>query len=189
MMMRRVLAFFLVAASLASFSAAFAQNERKGISLPKTKLLTSRLPRGVEGVTIDRSGVRLKPGYKAVKQPNGGMAVARIAGGTGGGADLTGTFMCICPGGDPGACWVINNGISLTCMTLNAYTCSMCTMIVVIQGAQTKLMSFETAASKPSDVRPADVSPDRSPATPRPFVPPRVPPGIHPVTTATPRPR
>jgi hypothetical protein len=186
--LRRILAFTLLAGAVALIGSAFAQEGRR-TALPKMKLLSSGLPRGLEGVTIDSSGVRLKPGYRAVKQPNGGMAVARVATSGSGGAGITGTFMCTCVGGDQGACWVINNGTLLTCITLNTYACHGCTMTVIIGGVATKLMSFEADPAKLNPtVRPSDTAPAGSPPAAAPIrTGPTTPSRVKPAPSATPR--
>jgi hypothetical protein len=161
--MRRVAALLCIAGSVLLLASAFAEEGRR--PLPKAKRLAKELPRGLDGVTIDSSAVRLQPGYKFVKQAGGAMSVARVSGGTGGGAGATGTFNCLCANGAPGPCMAVNTGTSLICMTMNPAQCSMCILQVTIFGAQTRLMSFESAAVKPDGAAPA-VKPAAMP-TPR----------------------
>jgi hypothetical protein len=78
--------------------------EREQIDKAKAKeVLVKRLPDGVEGVELKNGAVRLRPGYKYVKQSDGTIGVALIAGGGAGGSNTGGSWTCECVGGR-GAC-------------------------------------------------------------------------------------
>ena len=159
--MRRITSVILLVGALALFGSAWAQEKQR--ALPKGKLLTSRLPRGVEGVTLESSGVRLRSGYKFVKQPSGAMTVARIGGGASEGPGAIGMFNCMCANGTPGPCMVVNTGNSLICMTMNPAQCQACILQVTIFGAQTKLMAFESAAAGKAETKRPEVKATASP--------------------------
>jgi len=67
----------------------------KTATLKEGKALVKTLPPGVEGVELVGNKVRLKSGFKFVKQPNGTVALARMAGGHGA---VAGSWSCDCTG-------------------------------------------------------------------------------------------
>ena len=104
--MRRIIVVITLA--LASLISASGQTPRsRGQAVrPKGKALVNKLPVKAQGVTLKKGTVRLKPGYKFVKQEDGSVTVARIRGGGGGGLGIGGSWDCGCisigvPGGDP----------------------------------------------------------------------------------------
>ena len=108
---------------------------------PKGRVLINKLPAGAQGVTLKNGAVRLKPGYKFVKQDNGAVTVARIRGG--GGLGIGGTWNCDCTtglGAGQGTCSVTVAGIIITCLkgTCNAR----CELTTTIEGLKTGVIMY-----------------------------------------------
>jgi hypothetical protein len=60
-------------------------------SVKAKKILVNELPKGLEGIVLEKGIFKLRPGYKFVNQTRNTVAVALKAGG-----GLTGTFTCGC---------------------------------------------------------------------------------------------
>jgi hypothetical protein len=103
------------------------------------KSLVKRLPEGAEGVELKSNTVRVKPGYKFVKQSDGAVAVARIAGGGGAGNNLSGTWNCSCDEGT-GTCSAYTDGSTLTCTADT--NCKSCTLSVKTKGVNSKIIAY-----------------------------------------------
>src|SRR5438552_4378256 len=114
----------LVALTLVLLACACAPEQRQAQTskstnpsqMPKGTVLVKQLPAGAEGVELKGSSLRLKTGYKFVKQSRHGFAVARISGGqpvlsggcgcTGGACDPVSKYgIIVCePNGCTGSC-------------------------------------------------------------------------------------
>lgn len=80
------------------------------------KALVKKLPTGLQGVQLSGNKVRVKPGYKFVKQADGSVTVSRIKSGSGGGTGLDGKWSCNCGGPlTTGSCDTITASNSLSC--------------------------------------------------------------------------
>lgn len=96
-----------------------ANNQRVG------KALVKKLPADLGGVQLSGNRVRVRHGYKFVKQADGSVTVARMRGG---GAGLTGTWSCVCDVPGTGGCTASVGGGFLLC---DKNTCtSSCTLNV-----------------------------------------------------------
>jgi hypothetical protein len=94
--MRRTSAIMLIIASVLMMLACVS-NQAPTTAAPKVgKPLVKRLPAQIKGVELVGGTVRAKSGYQLVKQPNGSVTVARMAGGGGGGPGIGGTWNCDC---------------------------------------------------------------------------------------------
>jgi hypothetical protein len=92
------------------------------------KALVKKLPAGLKGVQLSGNKVRVKAGYKFVKQDDGTVAVARIKGGGSGGAGLDGKWSCNCDAPGTGSCDTTTTGTHLIC---SKGTCSSsCTLTI-----------------------------------------------------------
>ena len=142
--MRRITAIAVFAAALMMLGVAY--SEAPKAAAPKMgKLLVKKLPPKVEGVELAGGQVKLKSGYKFVKQSNGAIKVALMRGGGGGGLGLGGTWSCNCYAKGSG------NAGTGTCMTTTvnnflqcqADTCTgTCMLVVQTTGLATKIMAY-----------------------------------------------
>ena len=99
---------------------------------PRGTVLVRQLPADAEGVELKESSLRLRPGYKFVKQPRHGFAVARMSGGQ---PVLSGG--CGCTGGtcDP----VLKGGI----IVCEASGCTgTCGLALTIAGVKTNIINY-----------------------------------------------
>jgi len=94
----------IVAMAVAVMLTIFAcvSNQPPSAQAPKAgKPLVRSLPARVQGAELVGGTIRAKAGYQFVKQPNGSVMMARMAGGPG----VGGTFDCVCEGpAATGAC-------------------------------------------------------------------------------------
>jgi hypothetical protein len=111
-------------------------NQAPTTGAPKIgKPLVSRLPANIEGVELVGGTVRAKSGYKFVKQPNGSVTVARMAGGAG----VGGTWSCTCQS-QTGKCSAVVSGDFLYCLTA---TCGgPCPLEITIEGLRKDIMVY-----------------------------------------------
>lgn len=106
------------------------------------KALVKKLPTGLEGVQLSGNRVRIKAGYKFVKQADGSIAVARIKNGSGtsGGTGLGGKWDCSCDAPGKGKCEAVTGGDALYC---NQGTCSSsCTLYVTTTGSTVGIVRY-----------------------------------------------
>jgi len=118
--MRRVNMTVIVALILGLLTNAHSQTPKSKNHKPESRaetatakrtVLVKQLPASVEGVSLKDGQVKLKPGYKFVKEPNNTITVARMNG-----AGIGGTWKCECS--DKGACGVsISPNTGLDCLT------------------------------------------------------------------------
>jgi hypothetical protein len=104
----------------------------------KEKTLVKRLPDGVEGVELKGSAVRVKAGYKFVKQSNRSVAVARIKGG---GNNVGGSWNCDCWSGT-GGCEAYIVGDTISCLKSKDGCTGSCKLSVTIKGASTGVVIY-----------------------------------------------
>ena len=136
--MRRISVIILAIASVLTMIACVSN---QAPTTPKVgKPLVKRLPAKVQGVELVGGTVRAKSGYKFVKQPNGSVAVARMAGGPG----VGGTWSCDCegPAGGPGTgdCTAQISTGGLTCL---AGTCNgSCNLTVTTPGLRKAIIMY-----------------------------------------------
>jgi hypothetical protein len=127
----------VITLALTTFVSAGGQSQRsRGKSVrPAGKLLVTKLPDGVEGVTLIKGRIRLKPGYKFVRQEDGTVTVARIRGGA---SSVSGTFKCQCAGG--GDCELSIGVGNMFCKT---GTCKgSCSLFITISGGTVGLIQY-----------------------------------------------
>jgi len=113
----------------------YSQSGKSGARAKIGRPLLKSLPTNVEGVELVGNKVRTKSGYKFVKQANGTVTVARMAGG--GGAGAGGSWSC----SSCGNCSAVISGGYLTCQgscTGNAA----CTLTVVVKGRATAVIAY-----------------------------------------------
>src|SRR5438067_8537484 len=111
--MRQISVIMLAIASVLAMFACVS-NQTPTSAAPKVgKPLVKRLPAKIEGVELVGGTVRVKSGFKWVKQPNGTVTVARMAGG-GGGLGVGGSWSCDCTGGGTGSCTSVTTQGSLS---------------------------------------------------------------------------
>ena len=100
--------------------------------VPKGTVLVKQLPAGAEGLELSAGLLRLKSGYKFLKQPGHGFAVARMSGGhpvtTGG---------CGCTGG---TCDPVSKGGIIVCESTDCT--GSCGLALTISGASTKIIRY-----------------------------------------------
>ena len=107
------------------------------------KPLVKRLPAGIQGVELVGGMVRVKPGYQWVKQPNGTVTVARMAGGGGVGPGVGGTWTCECTNGGTGTCTAVVTNGSLSCYKGSTATCTgKCELSVGTTGLTTGIFIY-----------------------------------------------
>src|SRR5437762_12661222 len=95
--MRRIITTTTFAVALTMLGLAYSQSTKT--AAPKVgKVLVKSLTKGIEGVELAGGKVKVKSGYKFVKQSNGTVTVAKMAGGGGGGVGVGGTWDCRCGG-------------------------------------------------------------------------------------------
>jgi hypothetical protein len=106
--MKRINMTVIVALILGLLAHAHSQTPKSNTQKPepqaetataKRTVLVKQLPASVEGVSLKGSQVKLKPGYKFVKEPNNTITVARMNG-----TGVGGTWKCECS--KNGACGV-----------------------------------------------------------------------------------
>ena len=103
---------------------------------PKARTLVNKLPAGAQGVTLKNNAVRLKPGYKFVKQDDGTIAVARIRGG---GLGVGGTWNCSCWSGT-GGCEAYIVGDTISCLKKDCT--GSCQLSIVIKDVKTGVVMY-----------------------------------------------
>lgn len=119
--MKRLNVTVAVAMTLALLASAHSQTPKSKSPPPQAQtakaekaekeVLVKQLPAGVEGVSLKGSQVKLKPGYKFVKEPNNTVTVARMNG-----TNIGGTWNCACS--KDGGCGVsISPVTGLDCLT------------------------------------------------------------------------
>jgi hypothetical protein len=118
--MKRINMTVIVALILGLLAHAHSQTPKSNTQKPepqaetataKRTVLVKQLPASVEGVSLKGSQVKLKPGYKFVKEPNNTISVARMNG-----TGIGGTWKCECS--NNGACGVSISPITgLDCLT------------------------------------------------------------------------
>jgi hypothetical protein len=100
----------------------------------KGKALVSKMPADALGVTLKGGMVKVKPGYKFVKQADGTVTVARINGGAG----IGGKWDCDCS--KDGKCDTVTNGTSLSCQ---GGTCKgTCTLSITTTRVKTGVVMY-----------------------------------------------
>jgi hypothetical protein len=130
--MKGISAVLLIIASLALMLACVS-NQPSPAAPRVGKPLVKHLPAKIEGVELVGGTVKVKSGYKFVKQPNGTVTVARIAGG-GGGLGVGGSWECSCTNGECGSQTI---GGTLTC---TKGTCKgPCVLVVTTDPGKKKL--------------------------------------------------
>ena len=141
--MRRIIAMTVFAVALTMLGLAYSQSPKT--AAPKVgKVLVKSLPKGIEGVELVGGKVKVKSGYKFVKQSNGAVTVAKMAGGEGGGLGVGGTWDCRCSGtAKTGTCSSGITGGYLTCYKSSNDTCNgTCEMSVIISGLRTGIIAY-----------------------------------------------
>ena len=115
----------------------------------KSKVLVKRLPKGVEGVTLENNGVRLKRGYDFKKKSNNEViVVARAAGGVGPGQQVSGSWSCVCETSSTGergvgGCSASISGSTLTCVKSSQNGCNTsCSLDVTASGDKTGVIRY-----------------------------------------------
>jgi hypothetical protein len=104
------------------------------------KALVKKLPAGLEGVQLRGNIVRVKPGYKFVKQADGTVTVARIKSGSGGGPGLGGKWSCDCDAPGKGTCETSIGDDALYC---SKATCSSsCTLRISTTNATVGIVRY-----------------------------------------------
>lgn len=103
----------------------------------KGKVLVKRLPDGAEGVELKEGTLRLRDGYKFLKNPNGTVTVARMNDGQG----VGGSWSCTCDDKEGGDCEAVISGGSLSCKVV-PFSCNSCSMSVVVNKARTNIMRY-----------------------------------------------
>ena len=111
------------------------------------RVMVKKLPVKVEGVMLKDGQVKLKPGYKFVKRPNGTVAVARISGSVGQGNNVGGTWSCGCTaaadpkeGVPPGECSVNFFPGGMNC---SQGSCTgTCFLAATVEGARTNVIMY-----------------------------------------------
>src|SRR5438874_13477471 len=77
-LMRRIITMTTFAVALTMLGLAYSQSAKT--AAPKVgKVLVKSLPKGIEGVELAGGKVKVKSGYKFVKQSNGTVTVAKMA--------------------------------------------------------------------------------------------------------------
>ena len=107
----------------------------------KGRNLVAKLPAGVEGVILGNGQVKLKPGYKFVKQENGKVSVDDMKG-TGGGLSVGGTWDCVCRKEQKGTCKASIVVKSLECSSKSG--CSDCVLVVDVGDSTKSIVSYST---------------------------------------------
>jgi hypothetical protein len=137
---------FMVLAIAFTWTSLSAYGQGSKMRPPKVgKLLVKSLPKGVEGVELVGGGVRLKSGYKFVKQRKGMVAVAAMRGGGGGGGlGISGTWSCTCVGdGATGGCEVITFFDWLVCQKSDTNGCTGdCSLLVVTPSFRKSIIMY-----------------------------------------------
>jgi hypothetical protein len=138
--MKRISAIIMAGASAALMILGCVSNQAPTTAAPKVgKPLVKRLPANIEGVELVGGTVRVKSGFKWVKQPNGTVIVARMAGGGGGGPGIGGSWSCDCS--SAGTCSVVINGGSIICYAGTKDTCKgSCQLTTTTSGVTTSIM-------------------------------------------------
>lgn len=136
--MGRTRIFILIALTLTLIICANSQTRRTHAGSGAGKLkakqaLVDKLPDGVEGVELKNNAVRIKPGYKFVKEGNTVKVMARR-----GGNNVSGTWGCYCKSGSGSCSAIITNGV-LGC---SGGTCTSCDMTVVVNGLKTAVLMY-----------------------------------------------
>jgi hypothetical protein len=109
-------------------------SKRKGTNLVK------ELPAGVDGVTLEDGFIKLKPGYKFVKEKNGRASVYLMKGG--GGLPVSGSFDCSCASKEKdGKCKLGITSDKMTCFDAALY-CTRCELVVIVNEATTRLIEY-----------------------------------------------
>jgi hypothetical protein len=136
--MKRTIASVLVVAAviLTIFGCASSQQPSAQARKPG-KALVKRLPGRIQGVELAGNTVRVKPGFKWVKQPNGTVTVARMAGG--GGLGSGGTWSCDCTTG-PYSCEGVVEDNSLRCASRDCLACKLTT--TTTGGLRTAIIAY-----------------------------------------------
>ena len=106
------------------------------------KVLVKKLPADLLGVRLSGNRVRVKAGYKFVKQADGSVTVARIkaGGGGGGGAGLSGKWSCDCDLPGTGSCDTVTSGNLLSCA--KGKCSSSCTLLVTTTGGNLGVIMY-----------------------------------------------
>jgi hypothetical protein len=138
--MKRISAIALVLASIGLIILGCVQAPTT-VTPKAGKPLVKRLPANIEGVELVGGTVRAKSGYKFVKQVNGTVTVARMAGGGGGGGlGIGGTWKCECRQTSPGGtCTTLQTGSLLFC---GAGTCSQCDLTIETTGLRQAIIAY-----------------------------------------------
>jgi|SRR5207248_1639596 len=141
--MKRISAIIMAGTSAALMMLGCVSNQAPTTAAPKVgKPLVKRLPAKIEGVELVGGTVRVKSGFKWVKQPNGTVTVARMAGG-GGGLGVGGSWSCDCTGGGTGSCTSVTTQGSLSCYKGSAATCTgRCELTVSTTGLRTGIFIY-----------------------------------------------
>jgi len=106
------------------------------VQTPKAgKALVKSLPAQVEGVELLGDKVQVKEGFQWVKQPDGTVTVARMAGG---GAGSGGTWRCDCTTGSWN-CQAVITEQSLRCAS---DMCLGCSLVITTEGLTTPIIAF-----------------------------------------------
>ena len=132
-LIRTVLAAIVVVTLGCSTNSPTAQTQKPG------KALVRSLPSGIQGVELVGNTVRVKPGFKWVKQPNGTVTVARIAGGTRFGEG--GTWSCDCTTGPYRGCQAEIKENSLQCAPSGG-DCLSCKLTTTKSGVRTHIIAY-----------------------------------------------
>lgn len=109
----------------------------RSTSARKGKVLVKRLPDGAEGVELKEGALRIRDGYKFVKNPNGTVTVARMNDGQG----VGGSWSCTCDDKGGGDCEAVISGGSISCKVV-PFSCNSCSMSVVVSKVRTSIMRY-----------------------------------------------
>ncbi len=145
--MKHINIILIVALMLASLVCAGGQTPKAKTQKPqsvsqaakvKERTLVKRLPDGLEGVEIKGNAVRVKSGYKFVKQANGTVTVARIKGG---GNNVGGSWNCDCWSGS-GGCEAYILADTISCLKSKDGCTGSCKLSVVVKGTRTGVVIY-----------------------------------------------
>lgn len=140
----RVVVLIGLTLSLVIYANSQTRRSRAGDLAAKAKakqMLVDKLPDKVEGVELKDNTVRLKAGYKFVKQGNEVTVMARRAGGGGRGSGLGGTWSCGCSGaGASGGCNTVVIGSIMYCSSSGCT--GSCDLTVVIDGVKSGVLMY-----------------------------------------------
>lgn len=149
--MKRIKIVTVVALTLTPLIFAYSQSSRSSSRTGQTgnqaqksevvrakKVLVKELPKGVEGIVLEKGVFRLKPGYKFVKPSANTVAVALDNASD----DISGSFNCYCTT-DKGSCYLAISPSSIGCNKNQKSPCSgACQLNTTIGGNKVALAIY-----------------------------------------------